>query len=43
VVSIFKSEVLVLKLEAMVCKVIDNNEKKKRTRERTPLFTGRKG
>jgi len=44
VVSILKSEVLVSELEAMVCKVMDNNEKKKRMRERTPpLFIGKKG
>jgi len=27
----------------MVCKVMDNNEKKKKMRERTPLFIGKKG
>jgi len=27
----------------MVCKVMDDDEKKKRTRERTPLFIGKKG
>jgi len=42
-VLIFESKALVSKLEAIICKVMDNNEKKKRMRERTPLFIGKKG
>ena len=37
-VSILESEVLVLELKAMVYKVIDDDEKKKRIRERTPYL-----
>jgi len=42
-VSILESEVLASELEAMVCKVMDDDKKKKRIRERTPLFIGKKG
>ena len=31
-----------MELKAIVYKVIDNNKKKKRIRERTPLFIGKK-
>jgi len=37
-VSILESKVLVSELEVIVCKVIDNNEKKKRMREKTPYL-----
>ena len=37
-VSILESEALASELEAMVCKVIDDNKKKKRTREKTPYL-----
>jgi len=33
---------LASELEAIACKVMDDDEKKKRTRERTPLFIGKK-
>jgi len=42
-VLILKSKALVSELEVIVCKVIDDDEKKKKTRERTPLFIGKKG
>jgi len=34
---------LASELEAIACKEIDNNKKKKRTREKTPLFISKKG
>jgi len=43
VISILESKALVLELEAIVYKVIDNDEKKKRMRKRTPLFISKKG
>jgi len=37
-VSILESEALASELEAMACKVMDDDGKKKRTRERTPYL-----
>jgi len=37
-VSIPGSEALALELEAIACKVIDNNKKKKKNKEKNPLI-----